>query len=76
MTNKLPYVELVSDAKVIMAIMSGQRPLPAHYPELPSTDPLWDRMSECWCDDPMERPTMTELLDKVWCFVPLIDSVP
>ncbi|KAG8920481.1 hypothetical protein FRC01_000732 [Tulasnella sp. 417] len=65
MTNKLPYVELMSDAKVIMAIMSGQRPFPVNYPELPSTDPLWNVMEECWCEDPTDRPTMTDILDKL-----------
>ncbi|KIO23173.1 hypothetical protein M407DRAFT_112773 [Tulasnella calospora MUT 4182] len=74
MTSKMPYVELLSDVKVIMAIMGGQRPFPATYPDLPSTDSLWDIMGECWCEDPMERPTMTEVFDKV-CTCSLMASI-
>ncbi|KAG8912779.1 hypothetical protein FRC01_004903, partial [Tulasnella sp. 417] len=65
MTSKMPYAEVFSDVKVIMAIMGGQRPLPENYPELPPTDPLWDMMRECWYEDPMRRPTMTEVFDKL-----------
>ncbi|KAG8912777.1 hypothetical protein FRC01_004901 [Tulasnella sp. 417] len=65
MTSKIPYAEILSDVKVILAIMGGQRPLPENYSDLPSTDPLWDVMGECWCEDPMKRPTMTEVFDKL-----------
>ncbi|KAG8912344.1 hypothetical protein FRC01_005145, partial [Tulasnella sp. 417] len=64
MTDKIPYAELLSDAKVIMAIMGGQRPLPENYAGLSPTDPLWDIMRECWDEDPMKRPIMSEVLGK------------
>ncbi|KAG8938822.1 Negative regulator of mitotic exit [Tulasnella sp. 424] len=64
-TNKLPYVTVLSDVKVILAIINGEKPLPENYPELPAADPLWDIMRECWDDDPAKRPGMVDLFDKL-----------
>ncbi|KIO23170.1 hypothetical protein M407DRAFT_244874 [Tulasnella calospora MUT 4182] len=65
MTNKPPYIKLLSDPKVIMAIITGQTPLQANYPELPATDPIWGIMKECWNKDPVKRPTMHDVFDKL-----------
>lgn len=65
LTGKLPYIRLTSDPKVIMAIISGNTPIPANYPELPATDPIWGIIKDCWRTDPVKRPTMSEVFDKV-----------
>lgn len=65
MTKKLPYVTVLSDVKVILAIMNGEKPLPENYPELPAADPLWDVMRECWDDDPTKRPGMVAVFEKL-----------
>ncbi|KAG9012228.1 hypothetical protein FRB90_006774 [Tulasnella sp. 427] len=64
MTRKLPYYHLQSDPKVILAIMSSEKPLREIYPELPSGDPLWRVMDDCW-NDSTRRPTMAEVLAKL-----------
>ncbi|KAG8938824.1 hypothetical protein FRC04_007422 [Tulasnella sp. 424] len=65
MTNKLPYVTVLSDVKVILAIMTGEKPLPENYPELPAADPLWDVMRECWDDNPAKRPGMVAVFENL-----------
>ncbi|KAG8939628.1 hypothetical protein FRC04_006109 [Tulasnella sp. 424] len=64
MTNKVPYITILSDVKVILAIMNGEKPLPEDYPELPATDTLWDVMRECWDGDPTKRPRMVDVYNK------------
>lgn len=65
MTGKLPYSNSLSDAKVIMSISGGVKPLREDYPELEGTDPLWAVMEECWREDPAARPNMVDVLRTV-----------
>lgn len=65
MTNKPPFLGILLEAMVVMAIMNGRPPSMEDYPELPATDPLWDLMRECWNQEPSERPTMVDVLGKV-----------
>ncbi|KAG8979221.1 hypothetical protein FRB90_008173, partial [Tulasnella sp. 427] len=65
MTGKLPYVTCNSDLGVIKAIWDGIIPSPNDYSELPTSDPLWNIMRECWAEEPGRRPTMEELLSKL-----------
>lgn len=65
MTGKIPYVQVLSDPKVMMAIIGGSVPLPEEYPELPAPDPLWEILRECWTGEPTKRPMMTQVLEKV-----------
>ncbi|KAG8962650.1 hypothetical protein FRC05_005169 [Tulasnella sp. 425] len=66
LTEKMPFITVLSDVKVILAIMNREKPLPKDYPELPAADPLWDVMRECWDDDPIKRPGMVDVFDKVY----------
>ncbi|KAG8939626.1 hypothetical protein FRC04_006107 [Tulasnella sp. 424] len=61
----MPFITVLSDVKVILAIMNREKPLPKDYPELPAADPLWDVMRECWDDDPIKRPGMVDVFDKL-----------
>ncbi|KAG8935494.1 hypothetical protein FRC00_010949, partial [Tulasnella sp. 408] len=64
MTGEIPYVQVLSDPKVIMAIIGGNVPVAEEYPELPAADPLWEILRECWKRDPANRPTMAHVLEK------------
>ncbi|KIO21280.1 hypothetical protein M407DRAFT_245524 [Tulasnella calospora MUT 4182] len=65
MTNKPPFFKISREAMVLVAITNGDVPATEDYPELPTVDPLWDIMRECWAQEPTERPTMVEVLDKL-----------
>lgn len=65
MTNKPPFFGISREAMVVMAIMNGRSPSMEDYPELPAADRLWDLMGECWRQEPSERPTMVDVLDKL-----------
>lgn len=65
MTGEPPFRNRQLEAMILLAIMTDDIPTPEEYPELPATDPLWDIMRECWKEEPTERPTMVDVLDKV-----------
>ncbi|KAG8956423.1 hypothetical protein FRC03_010858 [Tulasnella sp. 419] len=66
MTGVLPYRKL-SDINVPVALAQGLPPVRdrAEYPELPSDDPLWPILFDCWRLEASERPTMQDLHSRI-----------
>eukprot|EP01118_Nematostelium_gracile_P008222 TRINITY_DN2724_c0_g1_i1.p1 TRINITY_DN2724_c0_g1~~TRINITY_DN2724_c0_g1_i1.p1 ORF type:complete len:145 (-),score=34.00 TRINITY_DN2724_c0_g1_i1:389-823(-) len=56
-----PWDTLFSNSEVKQAVCAGERmSKPVHCP-----DDIYDLMCECWHFNPKERPTMTDVLEKV-----------
>jgi len=46
--------------------MDGERPTrPQEAQELGMTDSMWDMTVRCWHQDPAQRPTMTEVIERL-----------
>ncbi|KAJ7687713.1 kinase-like domain-containing protein [Mycena rosella] len=62
LTARAPFFDLTNDAAVIMKVVEG------HRPSRPSTvlqDDLWRLIEDCWTPEPNQRPTMTEILQRL-----------
>ncbi|KAG9026753.1 hypothetical protein FS837_004514 [Tulasnella sp. UAMH 9824] len=65
MSGKAPFYGL--DEHVIMRrVMQDQPPRPAHHRNLPADDSIWILMRRCWANKPPARPTMREVLLKLF----------
>lgn len=65
MTEKLPFGELVSDARIVSEIVQQiDRPIPDHA-ELGHVIKLCSLMMDCWKFDTKARPKVTQCWKKV-----------
>ena len=61
-TGRAPFSEFATPA-TILKIIGAERPArPQEARELGLTDSMWDMTVRCWCQDPAQRPTMTEVI--------------
>ncbi|KAF7338853.1 hypothetical protein MSAN_02208300 [Mycena sanguinolenta] len=66
LTWEPPFVEMRTDAAIIMAILNGVRPTqPASSLGIPVLDNLWSLMYDCWKADPRERPVIGEIIERL-----------
>lgn len=65
MSGKPPFHTLVGAAAVYFAVFRDETPVPIDYPELPESDPLWNLMRGCWSPNPLDRPTVPQIIYKV-----------
>ncbi|KAG9042372.1 hypothetical protein FS837_010954 [Tulasnella sp. UAMH 9824] len=64
MSGKPPFWKKRDTAK-ILAICEDRLPEPVDHPQLPRTDSLWDLMHACWNSEPVTRPSMSTVLQRV-----------
>jgi len=60
-TGLLPFPHISSDAKVVIIVSKGGRPLREHCPQI--TNDIWRLLEQCWNIDPKQRPSMASLDD-------------
>jgi hypothetical protein len=61
LTGKIPYHELYNDAQVIFKRLSGEM-----LPEPDDAHPeLWKLILDCWVSDPLTRPSIDQVLDRL-----------
>jgi serine/threonine protein kinase len=61
-TGRLPF-EGFSDLRIARQILEGGRPgLPENAGDVGLTPPVWELLQWCWNQDPVQRPTMLEVL--------------
>ncbi|KAG8898713.1 hypothetical protein FRB99_007198 [Tulasnella sp. 403] len=58
MTGKQPFFSSKNESDVTLAIAKSKSPASGDYQELPSRDPLWPILEECWRTEPNQRPSM------------------
>lgn len=63
LTGKLPYHQLLTEASVIKAILSDEKPVKPKRSESRDKDlnELWKRCITYWAKNPDERPTASEV---------------
>ncbi|KAG8902679.1 hypothetical protein FRB99_004268 [Tulasnella sp. 403] len=61
MTRKPPFFSSRNESDVILAISKSKSPASGDYKELPSRDPLWPILEECWRMEPNQRPSMQNI---------------
>jgi len=83
-TGRHPFGELTTPV-IASNIVDGDRPARPHEAqEFGLTDSVWDMTVRCWHRDPVQRPTMTEVvgLAREWPVFPLspwnqhLDTLP
>ncbi|KIK63716.1 hypothetical protein GYMLUDRAFT_221981 [Collybiopsis luxurians FD-317 M1] len=60
-TLQVPYHELKTDAAVLYALLSGERPVRPQ--SIWCSDAIWDLITRCWAADPSTRPWPGLLLE-------------
>jgi len=64
LTSKQPFLQK-RKARVMYAVILGERPVkPENAKEIGMTDAMWDLLKECWMEDRVARPDITEVLKK------------
>ncbi|KAG6889641.1 hypothetical protein C0995_015756 [Termitomyces sp. Mi166 len=77
-TGTVPFANLQRESTIELQIMNGARP------EKPSDDsppwgewglttPIWTLMEECWYTDPSNRPTVSQIIDRLTAILTLGD---
>lgn len=64
MSGRNPFHKRKNDAARIVAVCFGETPSPEDHPHLPSDDPLWVLLKECW-SEPDKRPTINTVLHEL-----------
>ncbi|KAF8181898.1 kinase-like domain-containing protein, partial [Mycena galopus ATCC 62051] len=66
LTGKLPFFEIHNDALVASQVLAGLRPsrLEACF-ETSMLENLWDLLQDCWKENPGERPTADQIVQKL-----------
>lgn len=65
-TGEPPFSELKIDAAVVLAVLSGKRPeLPPPKGYYKHSTDLWTLLEACWTAEPMHRPKITILTQKL-----------
>jgi len=59
LTGFLPFRHIRSDAKIVLTVITGGRPLREHCPQI--TNDIWEVLEACWDADPNKRPSMDSL---------------
>ncbi|KAJ6602966.1 kinase-like domain-containing protein, partial [Mycena sp. CBHHK59/15] len=62
LTGTAPFFELTNDAAVIMKVIEGHRP---SRPATGLEDDLWKLIEDCWRQEPDQRPTVTEIIQRL-----------
>lgn len=65
LTGKRPFWKKRNNNVIILSIARDETPDPSEYPELLSTDPLWNLMKRCWDPEPTQRPIMSQIVAEV-----------
>lgn len=60
-TGKHPFVDIPHDAAVMLQVMSGGRPERSMDPSWPEY--LWELVELCWSHNPLERPSMSQVVN-------------
>lgn len=61
MTGNYPFIQHRAEGAVLLAIYRGDRP-----PRPPNCkDWLWALIRQCWDTDPLKRPSMREVVEKI-----------
>ena len=67
-SGEIPFFENQYDIQVILGVMRGRRPTRPML-ELCETrgisDELWDLIQTCWAQNPMERPTAEQIMERL-----------
>jgi len=58
-TGRVPFFHLRNDAKVVVAIMAGDRPKREDCPTIKAD--IWRMIERCWAYDPNQRPSMANV---------------
>jgi hypothetical protein len=67
-SGEIPFYEDRSDMRVILGLIDGLRP---SRPEGDScrirglTDEVWNLIETCWAEDPSQRPTATQVVERL-----------
>jgi len=65
-SGTVPFSNIRSDAKVLLHILSGRRPLRTQQcDEAGLNDELWALIGECWAQDEQLRPSISEVVREV-----------
>ncbi|KAJ3560951.1 hypothetical protein NP233_g10504 [Leucocoprinus birnbaumii] len=65
-TGKNPYPRGTKDYTIIRYLMEGKRPGKPDKRAAPElTNPIWEIMQKAWSEDPIDRPTIQELMEKL-----------
>ncbi|KAJ7822996.1 kinase-like domain-containing protein [Mycena olivaceomarginata] len=66
LTGKAPFPELYTDVAVAMAVIEGRRPThPSSCSGTSSLDALWNLLQNCWEEKPENRPTASQLVERL-----------
>jgi hypothetical protein len=55
LSGKVPYYYLPREGQVLLELQNGNKPRRPQEGHM--NDVLWDKINECWEDNPNERPT-------------------
>lgn len=72
LTGEVPYAELKSEGKIIMAIMSGILPAIRDTSHSSCSDALRSIATQCWSQEPAERPTIEHVLAELNAALPTV----
>ncbi|KAJ7139295.1 kinase-like domain-containing protein [Mycena epipterygia] len=62
LTGTVPFFDLAQEMAVAINVIDGHRP---SRPETVSWDNLWVLIEDCWKQEPDQRPTMAEILQRL-----------
>ncbi|KAJ7018999.1 kinase-like domain-containing protein [Mycena alexandri] len=66
LTGKAPFPELNNDVAVAMTVIEGGRPSrPSSCSGTSSLDALWNLLQNCWEEKPENRPTASQLVERL-----------
>lgn len=65
-TGELPYFKLTDNQIIYAVTFRGSRPtLPEDDQTRGLNDKIWNLLEDCWEEDPSERPTITQAMDRL-----------
>lgn len=74
MSGKAPF-EGDPPVSFVLRVVQGEHPKTQSHPNLPSWDPLWGLMRECWDLVPQNRPAMNVVVAEVRIAITLVRDI-
>ncbi|KAG6832085.1 hypothetical protein H0H87_002913 [Tephrocybe sp. NHM501043] len=76
-TGNIPFVHIARDASVMLQVTKGARPIRkiGEGSENGLTDDIWSLMQDCWATEPVDRPTIEMVINRL-AYRTYIDTRP
>ena len=75
-TGKIPFEEQENEAVVLRISQGGRPKMPDNAQAVGLTDEIWHLIESCWQQNPENRPTMNDVVGRLWKFDDDSDVAP